>query len=361
MWTMIVKEFRQLKRDRRTLALLIVLPVLLLVVFGYAARFDVSKVTTVVVGPQAEAVAGHLRAPFDLVEIDPNGDRSLAASRLQDGTAVVGVVTGPTQIVALMDGTQLFAVEAAESALAHMAQAAKANGAAVPAIAVQILYNPNLTTSWIMIPGLTGLILLFIGTLITSLGIVRERQTGTIEQLAVMPFRPWDVIIGKIVPYLLLAALDLIAIVLIGMVLFGVPFAGNVATFALGALLFLLVTLGMGVLVSTVSQNQGQAIQLAIMFVVPQILLSGLIFPVSSMAGGVQWIAYVLPLKYFIDISRGVMLKATPLTALWGPLVVLAGMAVIVLGLAVLRFRRDLAPSARRGRTAEAGSKAVAA
>ena len=259
-----------------------------------------------------------------------------------------------------MDGTQLFAVQSAESALAHLAATARASGAAVPAITVQILYNPKLTTSWIMIPGLTGLILLFIGTLITSLGIVRERQTGTIEQLAVMPFRPWDVIIGKIVPYLLLAALDLIAIVVIGMVLFGVPFVGNIATFAVGALLFLLVTLGMGVLVSTVSQNQGQSIQLAIMFVVPQILLSGLIFPVSSMAGGVQWIAYVLPLKYFIDISRGVMLKATPLTALWGPLVVLAGMAIIALGLAVLRFRRDLAPSAR-GRTANADSRAVAA
>jgi ABC-2 type transport system permease protein len=292
------------------------------------------------------------------VEIDPNGNRALAESRLQDGTAVVGVVTVGDQIVALMDGTQLFAVQAAESALSHMAQAAKAEGATVPAITVQILYNPNLITSWIMIPGLTGLILLFIGTLITSLGIVRERQAGTIEQLAVMPFRPWDVIFGKIVPYLLLAALDLIAIVLIGMLLFGVPFIGSVATFAIGALLFLLVTLGMGVLVSTVSQNQGQAIQLAIMFVVPQILLSGLIFPVSSMARGVQWIAYVLPLKYFIDISRGVMLKATPFTALWVPLVVLGVMAVIVLGLAVLRFRRDLAPSARRRRPAKADSQA---
>lgn len=361
MWTMIVKEFRQLKRDRRTLALLIVLPVLLLVVFGYAARFDVSKVTTVVVGPSAEAVAGDLRAPFDVVEVDPDGGRSLAESRLQDGSAVVGVVTGPSWVAVLMDGTQLFAVQTAQGALARMAQAAKTNGATPPAVVVQILYNPNLTTSWIMIPGLTGLILLFIGTLITSLGIVRERQTGTIEQLAVMPFRPWDVIIGKIVPYLLLAALDLIAIVVIGMVLFGVPFVGNVATFAIGALLFLLVTLGMGVLVSTVSQNQGQSIQLAIMFVVPQILLSGLIFPVSSMAAEVQWIAYVLPLKYFIDISRGVMLKATPLTALWGPLLVLAGMAVIVLGLAVLRFRRDLAPSGRRGRDVEPDSRAVAA
>jgi ABC-2 type transport system permease protein len=129
---------------------------------------------------------------------------------------------------------------------------------------------------------------------------------------------------------------------------FGVPFAGNVAVFALGAALFLLVTLGMGILVSTVSQNQGQAIQLAFMIVLPQVLLSGLIFPVSSMAAGVRWISYLLPLTYFIDISRGVMLKATPISALWEPLGLLALLAVLVLGLAIVRFRRDLAPSSRK-------------
>ena len=197
---------------------------------------------------------------------------------------------------------------------------ATTGGTKAPAIAVQILYNPKLSTSWIMIPGLTGLILVFIGTLVTSLGIVRERQSGTIEQLAVMPFRPWDVIIGKIAPYLVIGSIDLVAIVLVGMLVFGVPFVGSVATFALGAALFLMVTLGMGVLISTVSQNQGQAIQLAIMFLVPQVLLSGLIFPISSMAAGVRWIAYILPLSYFVQISRGVMLKGTPITALWRPL-----------------------------------------
>jgi ABC-2 type transport system permease protein len=352
MWAMIVKEFRQLKRDRRTLAMLIVLPVLLLVIFGYAARFEVSSIPTVVVGPQAELVASQLHAPFQVVEVDPTAGRSLVESRLQDGRAVVGVVTGQSPVLALMDGTQLFSVQAAEGALARMAQAAKA-------VTVQILYNPNLSTSWIMIPGLTGLILLFVGGLITSLGIVRERQSGTIEQLAVMPFRPWDVILGKIVPYLLLASLDLMVIVVVGMLLFGVPFAGNVGIFALGAFVFLLVTLGMGVLISTVSQNQGQAIQLAIMFVVPQILLSGLIFPIASMAAGVRWIAYVLPLSWYIDISRGVMLKDTPITTLWEPLVVLAAMAVVVLGLAMLRFRRDLAPSARRSRVIVPGPESA--
>ena len=238
----------------------------------------------------------------------------------------------------LLDGTQLFSVETAETALAHLAPTA----AAAPR--VQILYNPDLTTSWVMVPGLAGLILVFIGTLITSLGVVRERQSGTLEQLAVMPFRAWDVIAGKIAPYLIVAAVDLVLILVIGISLFHVPFAGNVAVFALGAALFLLVTLGMGVLISTVSQNQGQAIQLAFMILLPQVLLSGLIFPVSSMAAGVRWISYVLPLSYFIQISRGVMLKAMPITALWQPLGLLALLGVVVLGLAIVRFRRDLAP-----------------
>ena len=347
MRAMVVKEFRQLVRDRRTLGLLVGLPVILLVVFGYAANFNVSSIPTVVVGPQAAAVAARLHAPFDVITVDPHGDRTTVASRLRDGSAVVGVVTGHDPISALIDGTQLFSVQKAKEAFARMAQVELSHGEKTPTVAPEVLYNPGLKTSWVMIPGLTGLILLFIGTLITSLGIVRERQAGTIEQLAVMPFRPSDVIVGKMLPYLLLASVDLVVIVVVGMALFGVPFAGNVATFGIGALLFLLVTLGMGVLISTVSQNQGQAVQMALMFVVPQILLSGLIFPVGAMAPGIRWIAYVLPLSHFVDIARGVMLRAEPIDALWLPLVVLVAMAGAVLGLAILRFRRDLAPSGR--------------
>jgi ABC-2 type transport system permease protein len=360
MWAMVAKEFRQLRRDRRTVAMMIVLPVLLLVVFGYAANFDVHDIPTVVVGPGARQAAAALRPPFDVTSVDPAAGASAARSRLQDGQAVVAVVTGGSGVHVLMDGTQLFSVETAESALARLA-----TGRAAPPITEQVLYDPKLTTSWVMVPGLAGLILVFVGTLITSLGVVRERQTGTLEQLAVMPLRARDVIAGKIAPYLMVAAVDLTAIVLIGMGLFGVPFTGNVATFALGAALFLLVTLGMGVLISTVSQNQGQAIQLAFMTMLPQVLLSGLIFPVTSMAAGVRWISYVLPLTYFIEISRGVMLKATPISALGQPLGLLALLAVVVLGLAIIRFRRDLAPSGRRGgrdtQPRETGSEAVAA
>jgi ABC-2 type transport system permease protein len=353
MWAMVAKEFRQLRRDRRTVAMMIVLPVVLLVVFGYAASFNVSNIPTVVVGPDAAQAAGMLHAPFDVTNVDAAAGRSFAQSQLQDGKAVVAVVTGGSAVDVLMDGTQLFSVQTAETALAKMEQARPA-GSPAPPVSVQILYNPKLTTSWVMVPGLAGLILVFIGTLITSLGVVRERQTGTLEQLAVMPLRARDVIAGKIAPYLMVAAVDLVLIVLVGMGLFHVPFVGNVATFALGAFLFLLVTLGMGVLISTVSQNQGQAIQLAFMIMLPQVLLSGLIFPITSMAAGVRWISYVLPLTYFIQISRGVMLKATPISALWAPLGLLALLAVVVLGLAIVRFRRDLAPSARSVRRAQA-------
>jgi ABC-2 type transport system permease protein len=363
MWAMVAKEFRQLRRDRRTVAMMIVLPVLLLVVFGYAASFNVTKIPTVVVGPQAARAAARLHAPFDVTEIDATAGRAAAQSRLQDGQAIVAVVTGRPRVRVLMDGSQLLSVLTAESALAKMLPAGAAAGAAPP-VSVQILYNPRLTTSWVMVPGLAGLILVFIGTLITSLGVVRERQTGTIEQLAVMPLRARDVIAGKIAPYLMVAAVDLVLIMLVGMGVFHVPFVGNVGTFALGAALFLLVTLGIGVLISTLSQNQGQAIQLAFLIMLPQVLLSGLIFPVASMAAGVRWISWVLPLTYFIQISRGVMLKATPITALWQPLGLLALLAVAVLGLAIVRFRRDLAPGSRRGQSADPqqrGTKAVAA
>jgi ABC-2 type transport system permease protein len=295
-------------------------------------------------GPGASRAAALLRPPvFRVTEVDPAGNAATAQERLRDGKDVVAVVTGDASPVVMMDGTQLFSVATAERALAEQAQ-----GAGRPAPQVRILYNPDLTTSWVMVPGLAGLILVFIGTLITSLGVVRERQSGTLEQLAVMPFRAWDVIAGKIAPYFILAAIDLVLIVGIGMSVFHVPFAGSVAVFALGAALFLLVTLGMGVLVSTVSQNQGQAIQLAFMVVLPQVLLSGLIFPISAMAAGVRWISYLLPLTYFIEVSRGVMLKAAPISALWEPLGLLALLAVVVLGLAIVRFRRDLAPASRK-------------
>jgi ABC-2 type transport system permease protein len=351
MWAMIVKEFRQLRRDRRTLAMMIVLPVLLLIVFGYAASFDVTTIPTVAAGPQATSVAAHLGKPFDVVATAPGEGRTWAEQQLRDGKAAVALVTGSGPVQVLIDGSQLFTAKAALAALAAKQQAASRAGVVTRPPQVTVLYNPDLTTKDIMIPGLCGVVLVFIGTIITALGVVRERQSGTLEQLAVMPLHPRDVFLGKIVPYFGVAALDLAIVVGVGVGVFGVPFNGSYAVFGLGAILFLFVTLGLGVLISSVSENQGQAIQLSMMVMLPQVLLSGLIFPLSSIAVGVRWISYLLPLTYFNEISRGVMLRAEPLASLWQPFLFLALLGLIVFTLATLRFRSFLAPaSTRRGR-----------
>jgi ABC-2 type transport system permease protein len=360
MWAMIVKEFRQLRRDRRTLAMMIVMPVILLVVFGYAASFDVKTIPTVAAGPQAAAAAGALGRPFDVVTTAPAQGRAWAQQQLRDGHAAVAVVTGGSRPIVLIDGSQLFTAKSAIAALSAKAtkaavRAAAAGQPAAPVLPqVTVLYNPGLTTADVMIPGLAGVVLAFIGTIITSLGVVRERQTGTMEQLAVMPLKPRDVFLGKIGPYFAVAALDLAVVVGVGVGLFGVPFRGSYAVFALGAVLFLFVTLGLGILISSVSENQGQAIQLAFMVTLPQVLLSGLIFPLSSIAAGVRWISYLLPLTYFNEISRGVMLRAEPIGPLWQPFLLLALLGVVVFTLATLRFRAFLAPAPPRHRPGRA-------
>ncbi len=350
MWAMIVKEFRQLRRDRRTLAMMVAMPVILLVVLGYAASFDVSSIPVAVAGPNAVVIARALPAPFHVVTTDQAAGRAWAANQLRDGHAAAALVTSGAGVPAvLIDGSQLFTAQATLTALSKLGASRLPQGAASPKPSVTILYNPALKTSYVMIPGLAGVVLVFIGTIITSLGVVRERQSGTLEQLAVMPLRPRDVFLGKIVPYFVVAAVDLAIVLAVGIAVFGVPFRGSALVFGLGALLFLFVTLGIGVLISTVSQNQGQAIQLAVMTMLPQVLLSGLIFPLSSIAAGVRWLAYLLPLTYFNEISRGVMLRAEPLGPLWQPFVFLALLGVVVVTLAILRFRRYLAPAPSGG------------
>jgi ABC-2 type transport system permease protein len=368
MWAIVVKEFRQLRRDRRTVAMLFLLPFLFLIVFGYAASFDVKTVPTVVVGPLATTVAARLPGQFDVVGVHPAEGYAEAFNGLRDGKAIIAIVTpqsvgGPGAQI-LIDGTELLAARTAITGFSQM----KALSTGVPTIdqgpgqtyyvlklpTLKVLFNPELRTSVIMIPGLCGIILVFVGTVATALGVVRERQAGTLEQLAVMPFRAWQVFVGKIAPYLLIAVIDMVLIVGAGMLVFNVPFRGSVLTFALGALLFLFVTLGVGVLISTVSQTQGQAIQLSIMTLLPQILLSGLFFPLYSMAAGVRWIAYVLPLTYFVKVARGVMVRGTPFVELWFPLLMLAVLGAVVFTLSVLRFRRDLAPAGAKDDGADA-------
>jgi ABC-2 type transport system permease protein len=348
MLAMIIKEFRELRRDRRTLAMLLALPVLLLIVFGYAANFHITSLTAAVVGPGAAHVeqqiaanpqaAGHL----DIVATDPSGDVAAARSYLADAKANVAVYVGGAKPVVYIDGSSLFAAQSAQVLVASL-------GSKVDS---EILFNPQLKTSWVMVPALVGLILTFIGMLVTSIGLVKERQNGTLEQLAVMPFRPSAVIAGKIAPYFVLAAADMLAVTLLGVWIFKVPFNGSPLLFALGGAIFLFVVLGLGVLISTISQTVGQAIQTAMFVLMPQILLSGFIFPLAAMPAGVRWIGYLLPLTYFAKISQGIMLRGAGLSSLWPAFVILTVMAVVAFGAAVLRFQRSIAPvRSRAGRS----------
>jgi ABC-2 type transport system permease protein len=341
MRAMILKEFRELRRDHRTLGMLVGMPVLLLIVFGYAANFTVDNIKTATVGAQAQQAAQLIsqlpQAPFDVVTTDASGDATTAQDMIQRNEVDVAIVTGAQPPTAYVDGSSLFTAQSAVAVLNRLGDR----------VDVQILYNPDLKTSWVMVPAIIGLILTFIGTIITSIGMVKEKQSGTIEQLAVMPLKPSTVILGKILPYFLLASLDMLLVTLLGMLLFDVPFNGSVAVFALGAGLFLFVVLGLGVFISTISANVGQAIQTAFFFLLPQILLSGIIFPLEAIPWGVRWISYFLPLTYFTMISQGVMLRGAPLDSLWFPLLMLTLLAVVVFTGAVLRFRRALAPGSR--------------
>ena len=331
MQAMILKEFRQMRRDRRTMALLFMVPLLMLTVFGYAARFDVKDIPTAVVGPESPEAMKKLGSGFDVVERQPAGNEAAARRLLRDSKAHVALVTSADRTAVLIDGSELFS---AQSALRRVG--------ALPGAQVQILYNPELKTGHVMIPGIIGFILLFVGLFITGLGVVREREQGTLEQFAVTPLRPIDVILGKIIPYFLIAFCNLVLSSVAGVVVFGMPFRGSFLLFAAFGLAFLFAILGFGVLVSTASRSQGEAVQLAILIILPQVMVSGMVFPLSAMPAGVRWIGSLMPLTYFIIGLKGVLLKAAPLHALWVPLAVLVLMAATVFAISVLRFRREL-------------------
>lgn len=334
---MIVKEFRELARDHRTLAMTLVLPILLLVVFGYAANFNVDQVPTALIGSNTQTVQDRLPDLFEVTELTGStsqGDNSNPEQILRSGQVDVVLDTSATPVTAYIDGSALFAAQSVQIAV----------GQSGGLLQSEVLFNPDLTTSWVLVPAIAGLIMALIGTIITSIGLVREKETGTIEQLAVLPIRPSAVIIGKIAPYFVLATADITIVTLLGLWLFGVPFNGPVWVYALGADCFLLVVLGFGVFASTVSTTTGQAIQTAMFFMFPQILLSGMVFPLDAMPWGVRWIGFILPLTYFIKVALGVLLQGAGIAELWPNLVVLAGMALVVLSAATLRFGRSLAP-----------------
>lgn len=366
--SMMRKEFIQLMRDRRTLAMIVAIPLIWLVAFGYAVTFDVKHVPTAVVdaahSAAARALVADVRASdsFDVV----TGYRDAAGIRdaIKDGRIAAGIIIPPGygeagggQVRVLADGSDLFSTQsvlrAAQSiaqaaAMKQARQAAGAFGAAPPSFAAaapsfDVLYNPDLKSSYVMIPGLVGMVMVFIATLMTALGVVRERERGTMEQLIVTPVRPLELMLGKVTPYILISALDFALIVAVGLLLFAVPLRGSFLLLAVASLFFLLGALGIGLLVSTVSQNQQQAMQLAVFTLFPQFIFSGFIFPLAAMPWGVRWIGYLMPLTYFMPVARGVFLKAAQWSALWPDVAILAGYGTVVLVLAATRFQKRLA------------------
>ena len=397
MRALFIKEFQELKRDRRTLAMIIMLPLLLLLVFGYAANFSVDHINVKVLGPQASSTVSYLKSLPGANKFNFVADTSAPATPAQaqkllrspSGDVVVipkaKAGTLSERVDVYLNGAKLFTAQSAKADLVQMqatdmrtqlkhlsaaasqaqqaaqglrtnptqaAQAAKTQSQKLQALAkqaqetntnwIKVEFNPDLKTSWVMIPGLIGLVMAVIGTLITSIGMVREREAGTLEQLAVMPIKARSIIAGKISPYFMLAIVDMSAVALAGVYLFDIPFNGQQWLFALAGVLFLGVVLGLGVLISTVSQTTAQAVQMAIMTIIPQTLLSGLVFPLESMATWVRCIGYLLPLTWFVQVSRGVMLNGSNAAQLWLPLSIMALQCVVLFGAATARLARSL-------------------
>ncbi|OFW58636.1 MAG: hypothetical protein A2133_07875 [Actinobacteria bacterium RBG_16_64_13] len=210
-------------------------------------------------------------------------------------------------------------------------------------VKMDILYNPDLRSVNYMIPGLVGVVMVFIATIITAVAVVRERERGTLEQLLVTPVSPMELMLGKIVPYMVIAFADFVLVMLCGIYIFHVPFAGNPALLLVLSLAFLFVCLGMGLLVSTVSQTQQQAMQMAVFTLLPQILLSGFIFPLAAIPWPVRWVAYLAPLTYFLPIARGIFVRGEGIADVWVYVIVLLAYATVIVSLAAWRFRRKLA------------------
>lgn len=347
--SIIRKEFIQIRRDRRTLGMMVAIPVLWIVIFGYAATFDVRDIKTVVAVPEdsptAALIAGRLDASpyFTLVESGPFSDDELqAAVREHRASVAIRPPTAGAPGLLIADGSDLFTAQAAARQIQVIAQGLAEQTGAWAYVETRILYNPDLRSINYMIPGLVGIVMVFIATMITAVAVVREKERGTLEQILVTPVGSVELMLGKIIPYMVIALADFLLVMACGVFIFDVPLAGSPGLLIALSLAFLFVCLGMGLLVSTVSQTQQQAMQMAVFFLVPQILLSGFIFPLTAIPWGIRWIAYLAPLTYFLPISRGIFLRGEGITELWVYVLVLIVYALVIVALAAWRFRRKL-------------------
>lgn len=354
----IYKETRHILREPSTLALIICLPLMQLLIYGYALNLHVQHIPTGLYDPDRGRFATqlvrtlHRSQAFDVVEREPSAaalDRALVAGRVSVGFTIPAGASSdaehgrPIVIPMLVDGSDASLAQAAYGA----AESISADFSAwldplgeSPAVIVRprTLFNPTLRTPNFLIPGLIGLLMQNVTIILTALSIVNERERGTLEQLRATPIGAAAIVLGKLVPYGIIGFVDLLLVLVVMTGVFSVPIAGSIGLLLGLSLAFLMTNLGLGLLVSTVARSQLQAILLTVFFLIPSFLLSGMFFEIDLMPVPAQAISYALPMTYFLEILRGIIVRGAGLADLWLPALVTVAFGVGTFALASVRF-----------------------
>jgi ABC-2 type transport system permease protein len=365
------KEFLQIRRDPRMLPILFISPILQLLLLGYAVNLDVRDIPTVVCDqdhtPQSRAYleaffqSGYFSRRGDVPrvgDVDEPLDRGAAAmalivprgfgERLLAGRgASVQVIADGTESQSTTIGLNYAAMITSRYAQGLLAETLlRMRGAGLRSVLIEpevrVFFNPDLKSRNFMVPGVLGLILMVMTMMLASMGIVREKETGTLEQLIVTPIRPGQLILGKLLPFLVIGAIDVVLVTALAVSVFQVPFRGGIFQLAVLSLLFMLTTLGLGLLISTFSRNQQQAMLTAVFFMIPMIMLSNFVFPVENMPGFFRAVTALVPMKYYFTAVRGIFLKGSGWVELWDEAVILALFGAAILALSAARFKKRL-------------------
>jgi len=351
------KELRQLRRDRLTFAMIIGIPTMQLVLFGYAINLDVRHLEAAVLDEADTAESRELVAALEATDVlDLTYHASSAAeisSLMQRGEISAALVIPrdfenrvergdrpPVQII--VDGSDQV-IQAAARQLAAFPVPYRIDWRTVPrAVEVVNYYNPERRAAINTVPGLIGVILTMTMVLFTAIALVRERERGNLEMLIATPVSPWELTVGKVLPFIGIGLVQVTVVLLLGKFLFTVPIRGALTDLYLSALAFIIATLTLGIFISTLARSQFQAMQMAFFTFLPQILLSGFMFPYAGMPVPAQWIAEILPLTHFLRLVRGIMLRAANLSQLWPSLAALGVFILAMMLVAVARVHKRL-------------------
>ncbi|HUF38965.1 MAG TPA: ABC transporter permease [Anaerolineales bacterium] len=369
--SLIKKEFIQILRDPRTLALVIAMPIVQMLLLGYAATNDIRDVPMAVFDQDRSPASRRLldayrSADYFEVAFDVNSGDELRVL-IDRGDARVGMIippdygkrvagNGSAAVAFVLDGsdptagaTALSAAqligrqESAEIQLARLTGSGIVAAAAEPVeVRTQVWYNPDLVSAYFMVPGVIGMILFAITAILTANAIVRERERGTIEQLIVTPIRAWELVVGKLAPYVLLALFNTLEVLALGSLLFEVPIRGSLLLVILLSGLFVVSGLGIGLFVSAVANTQQEAMLTVFMSLLPSIFLSGFFFPLQAMPPVLQAVSYAIPLRYYLVIIRSLLIKGVGIEAIRTEIIALAVFGAAIMTLAALRFRKRL-------------------